>query len=68
MYFCPCVDSVRIANDNVEASTLIKQSVAMFCAAAVLGPLCDGQHSSHNVLHYAEPQIISLPPVLTLET
>ena len=36
-------------------------------AAAVLGPLCDGQHSSHDVLHYAHPSHLSLG-TLQLET
>lgn len=27
---------------------------------AVLGPLCDGRHSTHDVLHYANPTLMSL--------
>ena len=33
---------------------LLQQSLIMFSASSVLGPLCDGQHSSHDVLHYDE--------------
>mmetsp|Transcript_27617 Transcript_27617/g.52576 ORF Transcript_27617/g.52576 Transcript_27617/m.52576 type:complete len:519 (+) Transcript_27617:193-1749(+) len=47
---------------------LIKQAVASFSAGAVLGPLCDGRHSSHNVLHYHSPAHVSVPPLLELET
>ncbi len=39
----------------------------MGSASAVLGPLCDGQHSSHDVLHYADPARLALGP-LQLET
>lgn len=34
---------------------LWRQAVAMAAAGAVLGPLLDGQHSSHDVLRYAHP-------------
>lgn len=43
----------------------------MAAASAVLGPLCDGQHSSHDVLHYfaaASPVHLSLGPFGQLET
>lgn len=30
----------------------------MFCASAVLGPLCDGLHSSADVLHYRRPDVL----------
>eukprot|EP00955_Chlamydomonas_euryale_P036730 350539-Chlamydomonas_euryale.AAC.2 len=36
---------------------LIKQCAAMFAASAVLGPLCDGLHSSAGVLRYADPTL-----------
>lgn len=32
-----------------------QQALVMASASAVLGPLCDGQHSSHDVLHYIDP-------------
>lgn len=42
-----------------------RQSTAMFAASAVLGPLCDGCHSRHDVLHYAEQPGKILLPALT---
>merc|ERR1719203_1612247 len=33
----------------------------MWCAAALLGPVCDGQHSAHDVLHYAADSIAGAP-------
>lgn len=36
---------------------LPRQAVALFASGAVLGPFCDGLHSQHNVLHYANPSI-----------
>lgn len=50
-----------------DSTWLWQQSAVMAGAAAVLGPLCDGQHSSHDVLHYAHPSHLSLGP-LQLET
>jgi hypothetical protein len=32
----------------------------MFAAGAVLGPLCDGLHSSQNVLHYHQPVVLTI--------
>eukprot|EP00887_Chlorella_sp_A99_P001118 scaffold14.g1118.t1 len=40
----------------------------MGLASAILGPLCDGQHSAHGVLHYADPVHLTLLGALTLET
>ncbi|CAG9466520.1 unnamed protein product [Pedinophyceae sp. YPF-701] len=31
----------------------------MAASAAVLGPYCDSQHSSHDILHYVEPTILA---------
>jgi hypothetical protein len=42
-----------------------QQSTAMFAASAVLGPLCDGCHSRHDILHYAEQPGKILLPALT---
>jgi len=40
----------------------LKQTTAMFAGSAVLGPLCDGCHSRHDVLHYVEqPGKVLLP-------
>ena len=50
-----------------DAQWLARQSVIMAAASALLGPACDGQHSSHDVLHYAHPSILSAGP-LHLET
>lgn len=36
---------------------LPRQAVALFASGAVLGPFCDGLHSQHDVLHYANPSI-----------
>ena len=41
-----------------------QQAGAMWCAAALLGPLCDGRHSAHDVLHYARDSIAGAPWVL----
>lgn len=50
-----------------DAGWLWQQSLVLASASAVLGPLCDGQHSSHDVLHYVDPAHLSLGP-LQLET
>lgn len=43
---------------------LLQQALVMASASAVLGPLCDGLHSSHDVLHYtAAGQPVYLGPV-----
>lgn len=42
----------------------LQQGVAMWGAAAILGPLCDGCHSKHDVLHYAVDSIAGDPWVL----
>lgn len=34
-----------------------------FVSGAVLGPICDGFHSAHNVLHYTDPSILAFPSV-----
>lgn len=39
---------------------MARQALVMAAASAVLGPLCDGQHSSHDVLHYADPSHLQL--------
>lgn len=38
-----------------------KQLFALAASGAVLGPLCDGQHSRFGVLHYTNPSLITLP-------
>jgi hypothetical protein len=57
------------ATADISAQPWVKQAVALTAAGAVLGPLCDGLHSSHDVLHYASPSHIDFPLVgLHLET
>jgi len=46
-------------------ATMVAQAAV---SGAVLGPLCDGQHSSHDVLHYADPVRVPLPGGASLET
>jgi hypothetical protein len=36
------------------------QIAAMWGSGAILGPLLDGRHSHHNVLHYADPTVCQL--------
>ena len=38
-----------------------QQAGAMWISAALLGPVCDGRHSSHDVLHYATDSIAGAP-------
>ena len=44
-------------------SVWVQQAGAMWVAAALLGPVCDGRHSAHDVLHYATDSIVG-PPLL----
>jgi Insulin-induced protein (INSIG) len=39
------------------AYVLPRQTLALGAAGATLGPLCDGLHSSHGVLHYSHPDV-----------
>jgi hypothetical protein len=39
----------------------LQQAGIMWVAAAMLGPVCDGRHSSHDVLHYATNSIAGSP-------
>lgn len=57
------------SSDNLTGTGILlrDQAVAMAAAGATLGPLCDGLHSSSNVLHYVNPTIRNLGP-LELET
>jgi hypothetical protein len=43
----------------------LKQAGIMWVSAASLGPVCDGRHSAHDVLHYASDSIAG-PPWLLL--
>ncbi|GAQ78429.1 hypothetical protein KFL_000130110 [Klebsormidium nitens] len=42
--------------------------VALWGSGAILGPLLDGRHSTHNVLHYENPTVIRLGSFFQLET
>jgi hypothetical protein len=39
----------------LDAAWAVRQATIMGLASAVLGPLCDGEHSAHDVLHYVAP-------------
>lgn len=51
------------SDSPVPPSAWVKQAGAMWVSAGFLGPICDGRHSAHNVLHYA-PDSIAGPPWL----
>jgi len=52
-----------------QQQTITKQAIALAASGAVLGPLCDGQHSKYGVLHYANPTMLNVPICnLQLET
>eukprot|EP00316_Scyphosphaera_apsteinii_P001595 CAMPEP_0119312858 /NCGR_PEP_ID=MMETSP1333-20130426/27052_1 /TAXON_ID=418940 /ORGANISM="Scyphosphaera apsteinii, Strain RCC1455" /LENGTH=310 /DNA_ID=CAMNT_0007317535 /DNA_START=37 /DNA_END=970 /DNA_ORIENTATION=+ len=40
------------------------QAGVMFVASSFLGPLCDGRHSAHDVLHYSATGIAGAPLIL----
>ena len=42
-------------------SLWVPHAAAIFGSGAVLGPLCDGLHSQHGVLYYAEPVLLQMP-------
>ena len=44
-----------------QQQTIIKQAIALAASGAVLGPLCDGQHSKYGVLHYVNPTMLNVP-------
>eukprot|EP00873_Tetraselmis_striata_P028144 jgi/Tetstr1/448408/TSEL_035678.t1 len=54
--------------DPLRPDALLPTAVAAFGGAAVLGPLCDGQHSSHDVLHYSHPALLQMGPLFRLES
>lgn len=49
--------------DTPPLPVWLQQAGAMWVSAALLGPLCDGRHSAHDVLHY-NPESIAGPPLL----
>ena len=46
---------------HIQEHNSTKQLVALAASGAVLGPLCDGQHSQFGVLHYTSPSLITVP-------
>lgn len=42
---------------------VVKLASLSFISGAVLGPVCDGFHSSHDVLHYTDPSMLTFPLV-----
>lgn len=56
----PVVDCAMPAK-QVPLIAWLKQGGAMWTSAALLGPLCDGCHSSHDVLHYAHDSLAGPP-------
>jgi hypothetical protein len=46
-----------------DAVLLARQAAALFAASAVLGPMCDGLHSSADVLHYTNPSVLLRLPL-----
>ena len=52
-----------------QQQTITKQAIALAASGAVLGPLCDGQHSKYGVLHYVNATMLNVPICnLQLET
>ena len=51
------------AQRGISARLLANQAFALTAAGAVLGPLCDSLHSSHDVLHYNRPSYVDIPAV-----
>jgi len=54
------------AKDAEGSRPWLKQAGAMWISAALLGPVCDGRHSSHDVLHYAADSLAGPPWQLSL--
>ena len=44
-----------------KSALLVRQSLGTFSSGAVLGPLCDAQHSRFHVLEYADPYTLEIP-------
>lgn len=65
---CSAGDTSEPITPSFDSTWLLQQAAVMGLASAILGPLCDGQHSAHGVLHYADPVHLTLLGALTLET
>lgn len=60
---------IRAAALPSQQQTITKQAIALAASGAVLGPLCDGQHSKYGVLHYVNATMLNVPICnLQLET
>ena len=55
---------MSVAEPAPPATIWLRQAGAMWMIAALLGPLCDGCHSRHDVLHYATDSIAGAPWLL----
>ena len=55
--------SAKMSTRALEATAVANESLVMFLAAAVLGPLLDHQHSRFDILHYQVGA--HTPPLLT---
>ncbi|KAL0017830.1 hypothetical protein WJX77_006995 [Trebouxia sp. C0004] len=65
----PIRQYIRAAALPSQQQTITKQAIALAASGAVLGPLCDGQHSKHEVLYYVNPTMLNVPICnLQLET
>jgi len=62
--------SARDANETTDSAIkhVVPLAFVSFVAGALLGPVLDGTHSSHNVLHYTNPSILRFGDVYQLET
>ena len=62
-----CTNLLKSANPpaaaHIQERNITKQLVALAASGAVLGPLCDGQHSRFGVLHYTSPSLITVPGI-----
>ena len=56
----------KAATDIAPTGIWVRQAGLMWISAALLGPLCDGRHSAHDVLHYATDSIAGAPWIFTL--
>ena len=56
--------AISSTSEDVPRSVWLKQATVMWLSAAALGPVCDGRHSAHDVLHYAKDSIAGAPWIL----
>jgi hypothetical protein len=63
----PSTTSEYSSNDDLESRVVAREAVAMWAAAAVLGPLLDHQHSRFDVLHYADPDVLDFRAMIAAQ-